>query len=400
MQRLHTSLLATLASVWLLGAAGTTEARSPKVSTPAIPNLAGQVLTVNGPMSPDRLGQTLMHEHIFIDFTVPDDEPDRWRIAGRTKPTDWEALRIYEAPLTMDILGAVWYGAANRDNWRLDDEKTAVKEVADFKQHGGGTIVDVSSIGLKRNPAGLRRVSAATGVNIVMGSSWYTRAWYSQDLETRSVEDLTAEIVRDVTVGVDGTGIRSGIIGEVGTSGEPDSPVESKIIRASGRAGRLTGAAVTLHALGFFKKHAVILDMLAGEGMDLSRVILGHSDFLAGETAYIIPLLQRGATIQFDLLGKSATLVRTRAPDSEVAQTIVELVKAGFARQILLSHDICTKTSLKSYGGTGYAFILERLLPYLLRHGLTEAQISTLLVENPRRLLTFAAPQSPLRSHL
>jgi phosphotriesterase-related protein len=287
----------------------------------------------------------------------------------------------------------VIYGAPNRDNWRLDSEKTAIKEVSDFKSHGGGTIVDVSSIGLKRNPAALRRISRATGVNVVMGASWYTQAWYAKDLGQRSSDDLTNEIVRDVTVGVDGTVIRSGIIGEVGTSGAPESPVESNIIRASGRAGRLTGAAVTLHSLGFFKKHAVILDMLAAEGADLSRVVMGHSDFLAGETAYIIPLLRRGATIQFDLIGKAAILTRKRAADPEVAKTIVELIKAGYADRILLSHDICTKTSLKSYGGTGYAFILERFVPYLKLQGVTDEQIATILVENPRRLLTFVAPR-------
>jgi phosphotriesterase-related protein len=126
----------------------------------------------------------------------------------------------------------------------------------------------------------------------------------------------------------------------------------------------------------------------------LSRVILGHSDFLANDTAYLIALLQRGATVQFDLIGKPALLTRMRAADPEVATAIIELIEAGFADQILLSHDICTKTSLKSYGGTGYAFILERFVPYLQRRGVTEEQIATMLVDNPRRLLTLVAPRT------
>lgn len=363
------------------------------VAAPTASDLSGHVMTVRGPVPAGSLGRTLMHEHVFIDFTVPDAEPQRWRIAGRTRPTEPEALRIYEAPLTMDILSAVLHGAPNRDNWRLDDERTAIKELTDLKRHGGGTIVDASSIGLKRNPSALRRVAEATGLNIVMGTSWYTEAWYSEQLQKRSIEDLTAEIVRDLTIGVDGTGIRAGIIGEVGTSATPESPIESKIIRASGRASRLTGAAVTLHTLGFFKKHATVLDMLAEEGADLSRVILGHSDFLANDTAYLIPLLERGATVQFDLIGKPALLTRMRAADPEVATAIIGLIEAGFAEQILLSHDICTKTSLKSYGGTGYAFILERFVPYLRQRGVTEEQIATMLVDNPRRLLTLVAPR-------
>ena len=104
-------------------------------------------------------------------------------------------------------------------------------------------------------------------------------------------------------------------------------------------------------------------------------------------------------TVQFDLLGKSAPLTRTRVPDADVVKTILELIKAGYTKQFLLSQDICTKTSLKTYGGTGYAFILERLVPYLKLHGVSNAEIHTRLVDNPRRLLTFVAPQKPLPSH-
>ena len=350
-------------------------------------------MTVNGPIDPAQLGHTLMHEHIFIDFTVPYDEPERWRQAGRTRPVGATEVRLYNAPLTMDILGAVTLGAYNRDNWQLNDEKTAIAEVSEYKRHGGGSIVDVTSIGLKRCPEELVRVSRASGLNIVMGASWYTQGWYSADLATRSVDSLTDEIVRDITVGAERTNVRSGIIGEVGTSNEPDGPIEGKIIRASGRASRLTGAPITLHSLGLFKQHGKILDMLEGEGADLSRVVMGHSDFLAGEVAYIKPLLDRGATIQFDLLGKPPVVTRTRATDLEVSKTIIDLIKAGYVRQILLSHDICTKTSWKAYGGTGYSFIEEIFLPYLRKQGVTDEQINTLVVENPKRLLTFVTPK-------
>lgn len=384
---------AVAATVWVCWMA---VPRGQAPTTAAIPNMAGKVMTVNGPVDPARLGSTLMHEHVFIDFTVPDDEPERWRIAGRRRPVGATDVALYNAPLTMDILGEVMLGKYNRDNWRLDDEKTAIAEVADFRRYGGGTIVDVTSIGLKRRPEALQRVSRATGVNIVMGSSWYTAAWYPEALASRSVESLTDEIVRDITLGAEHTDIRSGIIGEVGTSGQPDGPIEGKVIRASGRASRLTGAAVTLHSLGFHKQHGRILDMLVAEGADPSRVVLGHSDFLAGEVPYITTILKRGATIEFDLLGKPPVVTRTRPIDSAVAATIVDLVKAGFASQILLSHDICTKTSLKAYGGTGYSFIEQSFLPYLKRQGVTDAQIAQITVENPKRLLTFVAPQPPL----
>lgn len=361
---------------------------------PSIPNLAGRVMTVTGPIDPAQLGHTLMHEHLFIDFTVPDDEPEKWRMAGRTRPLGATDVQFYNAPLTMNILSAVALGKPNRDNWLLNDEKAAISEVAEFKRRGGHSIVDVTSVGLKRNPEGLRRIARTTGVNVVMGASWYTKAWHPADLDGRSVESLTDEIVRDITVGVGDTGVRAGIIGEVGTSNNPSDPTESAVIRASGRASRLTGAAVSLHMLGMLRQHTKVLDLLASEGADPSRVIVGHSDPIANDVPYLTDLLRRGVYVQFDLLGKPPLITRTRPTDVEVAATIVALIKAGFVERLLLSHDICTKTSLKAYGGTGYSFIEEMFLPYLKRQGVTDAQIETLIVANPRRVLTFTAPQA------
>jgi phosphotriesterase-related protein len=143
------------------------------------------------------------------------------------------------------------------------------------------------------------------------------------------------------------------------------------------------------------RQHDKVLTLLEAEGADLSRVVLGHSDFLAGDLPYLTRLLDRGVTVEFDLLGRPPVVTRTRATDVEVAATIVALVKAGHADRLVLSHDICTKTSLKAYGGTGYSFIEELFLPYLKRHGVTDAQITAMVVENPKRLLTFAAPKPP-----
>ncbi|MBV6522452.1 MAG: hypothetical protein MNPFHGCM_02600 [Gemmatimonadaceae bacterium] len=359
-----------------------------------IPNLAGRVMTVSGPVAPDRLGHTLMHEHIFVDLTLPDDQPERWAAAGRQRPAGATAARLYHQPLTLDIVSSVMLGAINRDNWLLTDESEQAREIAEFKRAGGGTIVDATSMGIDRRPEALQRVAQASGLNVVMGTGWYAAGWYPKDLDRRTVESLTDEIVRDLTVGVGGTGIRAGIIGELGTSANPGAGIENRILRASGRASRLTGAAITLHSTEAARQHARILDILVAEGADPSRVILGHADYLAGDLTYITPLLERGATIEFDLLGKPPLVTRKWPIDSEVAKTIVALTKAGYADRIVLSQDVSAKMSLKSYGGTGYSFIEEQFLPYLKRQGITDAQIARIMVENPKRLLTFVAPRS------
>lgn len=352
----------------------------------------GRILTVKGPISPDLIGPALMHEHLFIDFRVQRDTPEGWALAGRTRPTAAGAVRLYHAPLTMDILGPVKLGAPNRDNHVLDDETLATEEVMEFRRRGGGTIVDVTSIGLGRSPERLRRVSEATGLNVVMGSSWYQQGFVWEDVYDRPVESLTEDIVRDVTVGVGTTGIRAGVIGEVGTF-DPSKPGERKVIQASARASRLTGAPISIHIARGRREQLRVLDVLAAEGADLTRVAMGHSNPIANDPALLEQILDRGAYVQFDLLG-DFPWVGMEMSDHDVAMAIVSLVEQGHLERILLSHDVCTKADLKAYGGSGYSFIAEYFLPYLKRQGLTDAQIHTIVVENPKRLLTFAAPRS------
>jgi len=133
------------------------------------------------------------------------------------------------------------------------------------------------------------------------------------------------------------------------------------------------------------------VDLLADEGADLKRVIVGHSNGIANDLPFMRTLMDRGAYVQFDLLGKSPT-VRTRLADSDVAAGIVEMIKAGYVEKILLSQDVCTKLQLKAYGGSGYSYIVEYFLPYLKRLGVTDAHVHTIMVENPRRVLTFVEP--------
>src|SRR5437868_10129037 len=112
----------------------------------------GKIMTVTGPIEPHTLGPTLTHEHIFIDATVREDTPQGWAAAGLTRPSSPAGQALYEAPLTMNVLNAVTLGAPNRDNQVLNDEKVAIEEVQQLKRYGGTAIVDLTSIGLRRDP--------------------------------------------------------------------------------------------------------------------------------------------------------------------------------------------------------------------------------------------------------
>ena len=199
-------------------------------------DLAGKVQTVLGPIDPDRLGVTLTHEHLLIDLSVVLQPPDS--ATGKD---------LFYKPVSMETLGRIrHYAAPNADNARLFDIPTAIDEVMLYKQYGGNSLVDATSIGIARDPVGLARISRATGVNVVMGSSYYVATTHPPEMDSLSESEIAERIIRDVTEGVDGTSMRSGVIGEIGCSW-PLAENERKVLRASARAQRITGAPLLIH---------------------------------------------------------------------------------------------------------------------------------------------------------
>lgn len=363
----------------------------------AIPNMAGKALTVSGPVDPNQLGAAIMHEHLFIDF---------WRDKEPAFNAPATEVALWDQTLTLENLHLARDNKRIKDNYILGDEDVAIREAGEFRRWGGDTIVDVTSIGLGRDPLALRRVANATGLNIVMGAGWYQKVYHPPDMDRRTVEDLTEEIIRDIVAGVNNTGIRSGIIGEVGINGRPITPNEEKSVRASARASRATGAAISFHAGGWYREKLRVAAMVGEEGGDLTRTVFGHSNSYAGDVPFLLELLSLGAYVQFDTLGRVLAPVAQRpdepgpniggpqvATDALVADAIPKLLAAGYEDKITLSQDVCMKTHLKSYGGTGYSFVLEKFLPYLRTRGVTETQVNKMMVDNPRRVLTFAAPK-------
>ena len=359
-------------------------------------DLSGKVMTVRGPIEPDQLGTTIMHEHLFVTFYK------HMALNDNTPATEWD---LWDQKLTIDNLNLARDLKPIRDDWVLTDVQTAIDEAREFRLHGGDTIVDVTNIGLRRDPLALLKVSNATGLNIVMGAGWYQKLYHPANMDERTVEDMTEEIVRDITVGVAGTGIRSGVIGEVGIGGNPITPNEVKSIRASGRASLATGAPISFHQGGVGREKLEVVGMLGEEGVDMSRVIFGHSDLIAGDLPLILEILSHGVYIQFDLLGRVGVALRykprtedfrelmTSAGPALVADAIPRLIEEGYPDRILLSQDVITKAHLKRYGGNGYSFIMEKFLPNLRAQGVAEEHIDMMMVENPKRVLTFAEPK-------
>lgn len=342
------------------------------------------VITVGGPIAAEKVGFTLMHEHVFSDLGFYARKPNKLF-------PDGPRFEVSDEPLSLANLGRVRRNFFSLlDNLKLDDTETAVSELLYYKSAGGATLVDITPKGLGRAPEQLREVSRRSGVNIVAATGYYLRETFPSDVETRTAEDLASEMVRDITEGIGGTGIRAGIIGEIGLSPEPDE-VEVRVHRAAAIAHKETGAAIVIHhcSSGPFVRR--LLDFLAGREVDLSRVIISHvdcgSDF---NWDYLHSILKAGACASFDNFGWEHPRdwrLAYSVTDLQRAQAVARLVSEGFATQLLISSDVSLKMLLCAYGGWGYAHVPRNALPYLRFAGLDDRQLDTLFMSNPARLL-------------
>lgn len=346
----------------------------------------GMVQTVLGAVHPDDLGVTLMHDHLLVDLTY------------NLKPPAEAFLRdIFYKPVSLETIGYLkYYGLANRDNAQLLDVDTAIEEVGLYKQHGGSSIVDPTNIGISRDPVSLARIARAAGLNIIMGSSYYVSQSHPTDMSDRTEDDIFAQIVADVTVGVDGTGIRSGIIGEVGCS-FPLSDNELKVVRASGRAQRATGAPLYIHPGRDETSPFKIITALRDVGADLSRTVICHVERTVFAKEAFKAIADAGCYLEWDLFGNEQSmyvlnLAIDMPSDAARMDDIAWMIAQGFGDKIVVSHDICAKTQLLRYGGFGYAYILSAIVPRMRRRGFTEESIHRILVDNPSRVLSFVKP--------
>jgi len=353
---------------------------------------SGRVQTVLGDIAPDELGLTLPHEHFLIDQTLGG--------VYFVEPEDPHERELAHQPVCLENLSWVRYHTKdNLDNQMLTDVGTAISEAWLFKLQGGSTIVDQTNRGIGRNPQALERISHATDLNIVMGSGYYADGPDTHErVSAMSEEDIAREIVADFTEGVDGTGLRAGIIGELGCSW-PLKPNETKGLRAGAMAQRLTGASLTVHPGRNDRAPLEIVEILSAAAADLSRVVICHMDRCGYSIETRLSLLQAGCFIEYDLFGfegyypARVALAEGALPntpnDLGRLREIQDLIARGYLSQILVSHDIGMKVMLVSYGGWGYAHLLREVAPLMRLYGVTDEQIATMMVENPRRLLTI-----------
>ena len=342
----------------------------------------GKIQTVLGLIDPQDLGLTMTHEHLLIDFSV------------MFNPTpDVTTQRMAHAPVSMENLGWIrQYCYSNLDNLLVLDEDTAIEEATLYQRHGGGAIVDATTIGIGRDPLALARISRGAGVHVVMGAGYYVDAAQPNQINQKDENDIFQEITKDIQIGVGNTGIKAGIIGEIGGTW-PLLPNEIKVLKASARAQLETGASILIHPGRDEKAPIEILSILADSGADLSRVIMGHLDRTVSSIDILEELADTGCVLEWDLFGNEVSFYQPSdfdmPSDAERLNFIRQMIDIGLGERIVISHDICTKHRLVSYGGHGYGYIPEHIIPRMRNKNFQESEIQAITKDTPARLLTI-----------
>lgn len=303
------------------------------------------VMTARGPIASEELGLTLPHEHIIAKpLDVGTDDPD--------------------------LL--------------LDDTDAALAELGSLYQAGGRAVVDMTPVDYGRDAAAIAWIATRTPVHIIVTTGHHKHLHAAPYLAGRALDEIVAANIRELTEGIDGTGIKAGVI-KAGTSLDTITPVEERVLRAAARAHLATGAPISTHTdRGTMALQQ--LEIFREEGVDASRVIVGHLDFQLDET-YLRAVLDTGAYASFDQVSKTKY-----APDEERAAMVKRLVDLGYRDQLLLSGDLARRSYWLAYnGGPGWVYLLKQFTARLFDVGLDEGVVRQLFVVNPARALTIRA---------
>jgi phosphotriesterase-related protein len=232
-----------------------------------------------------------------------------------------------------------------------------------------------------------------SGMKIIMGTGFYLQHTHPEWLKAMDVEAVTEFIVNDCGGGEKQPEIMAGIIGEVGVSKDFTSE-EMKSLRASARASRITGLPLTIHLPGWERLAHKVLDIVEAEGADLRHTVLCHMNPSHSDLPYQKSLAKRGAFLEYDMIGMDYYYADQDAQspsDEENARALRALIDMGFVDRLLLSQDVFLKIMLTRYGGFGYGFILKHFVPRLKRHGVDQASIDRMLIDNPKSVFSAAS---------
>jgi phosphotriesterase-related protein len=361
-QRLSRRRLLKAGAAAAIGAAGmglaacAGEDKEGEVTTPIAaatktrPTITGPAVeTMSGPISTADLGFTLMHEHIF----------------SRSEGVE------YNFPF-------VWDQQAELDK--------AVEMLTALKTKGVSTILDATALGLGRDVPLLLPVVEEAGIQVIAATGIYTYNELPYYFQGRSVDRMADVFVHDITQGIQGTDVKAGVL-KCATDEPGVTPGVEKVLRAVARAHLRTGVTITTHTHAATKRGLEQQDIFKSEGVDLRRVIIGHSGD-SEDLDYLTKLVDNGSYIGMDRFGLEVIL----STEKRVA-VIAKLCQMGYAERMVLSHDAMVYFDwyepevAKAFGPNwNYFHIVDNVIPALLEAGVSQEQIDVMTRENPRRI--------------
>lgn len=318
--------------------------------------MAAVPVATGGSVETADLGVTLMHEHVFV----------------RTPDAAWD-----------------WDLGWGDTDTRVAD---AVRRLEALKNAGVDSFVDLTTPGNGRDAPLLRRIAEQTRLNIVVATGWYTYeslppSFHWRSLLGGSATDVLCDwFVRDIEEGIGSSEVRAGILKCATDEAGVTRDIES-ILRAVARTHLRTGVPISTHTHPASRNGLDQQRIFEEEGVDLSRVVIGHS----GDTTdldYLEELIGRGSYIGMDRFGVNATL-----PSAERVGVVADLCARGHADRMVLSHDASCfidwfDETMLAQGAPDWQFlhITTDVVPALLERGVSDAQVHTMLVDNPRRI--------------
>lgn len=357
------------------------------------------IMTVNGPIKPEDLGFTSMHEHILVNSSVFQKKLEELALEDPpVKPED---------PVSLENIGLLQRNMIlSHDAGDMSDEEVMTAEVADFKTAGGAAIVDQSPPGLRSNLAAIKRISENTGVHIITSTGLYTEESWPEEFKQMSQDAYAKFMLDEVENGIADTGIKPGNI-KIGVSNLSNQQVE--LLRAAARVSNETGLSITVHP-GFEigNDGRSIARILITAGAKPEKIIIAHMDgFMPYHDIKELALhpeawglnldlqkalIDQGVTISIDCFGHLWSLEATGMvleTDWQRLGEIVALVKEGYSSHIVMGTDTFMKILTRRGGGTGYCRLTDFVIPTLRDLGVSDYDIRLMTIENPARLLSF-----------
>ena len=361
-----------------------------------------KIMTVKGPIAPDALGFTSLHEHILVDLA------ECYRARYRLILPDMD---MPDGPFVMEDRSTLRHGILlSSSNLRLDNEQDAAGEVADFRAAGGSAIVETGAPGIRTaaDVLAFKRISEETGVHIVACTGLYAEDSWPERFRGLTIEQYAGYLREEIANGIGDSGI---LPGQIKVAYEGSTVAADTYARAAARVSRESGLSLQVHVgllLSNDYTRQTLLPLLYEGDCIPERTVICHVENWLGslslsqlvsdprtvpcDLTLLKEVLDRGFNLCFTCIGAEWDLEEmgfAHRPDWFYLAGIVSLIQEGYAGQIFLGHDVFTKLATRRGGGEGFTRIPKFVLPTLRRCGVSEADINKMTVDNPARLLAY-----------